>query len=86
MGRRYCGDPLERFIRMSCTRPRRSFLFMSYALPILLADAGPRCGSSDRPRPQPTPAPDASGSDTSLFAPGASPEMIVVAGWSGVSR
>jgi len=61
---------------MSCTRPRRSFLFMSFALPILLADAGPRCDSGNRRRPEPTP--DASGSDTSLFAPGDSPDMMVV--------
>lgn len=46
------------------SRPRRSSLLLALSVPIFIADAGPRCGGSNR-RPGPPPPEDATQGDTS---------------------
>ena len=49
---------------------RRPIFYMSFALPLILADAGPRCGGSPRREPPPESSPDTSEVAPRLWAPG----------------
>lgn len=48
------------------SRPRRSSLLFALSVPIIIADAGPRCGGSGPRRPPPE---DATQGDTSRVMP-----------------
>lgn len=65
-------------VSLMAIRPRRSSLLLALSVPIFIADAGPRCGGSNR-RPEPPPVDDTTGDTSSRGAPGVD-EIVVVPG------